>query len=135
MNTRSKEEVENCPVFLASQILGKKWMILLLQILMTPEASDGLRYSEITRKMNWVSAKVLTERLRELEHYGLVNRVVDESETPAHVSYTLTSKGEGLREAMTELQKWGIRYDEQSAKACMGDGFSKCLGCTMRRNE
>ncbi|MBD3405159.1 MAG: transcriptional regulator [Candidatus Lokiarchaeota archaeon] len=130
MEPRKKEEVENCPVFLASQILGKKWMILVIQVLMTPEASRGLRYSEISHQMEWIGAKVLTERLRELEEYDLVLREVDDTKTPAHVSYTLTKKGEGLRKAMEELQSWGMKYDESSTSACAGEGFSRCLGCT-----
>ena len=71
---RSKEAVESCPVFIASRILGKRWTILILQSLMTPSAQDGLRFNEIHKSLDWISAKVLSGRLKELVNEGIVKR-------------------------------------------------------------
>ncbi|MFW9800827.1 MAG: winged helix-turn-helix transcriptional regulator, partial [Candidatus Thorarchaeota archaeon] len=67
VSKRSKQDVENCPVFIASSILGKRWTLLILQTLMTHEATGGLRFGQIQSHLDWVSPKVLTQRLRELE--------------------------------------------------------------------
>ena len=77
---RIRSEVEGCPVFVPAQILGKRWAILVLQSLMTPRASNGLRFNELQKDLSWISPKVLTQRLRELEAEGILNRIVDKFE-------------------------------------------------------
>ena len=128
---RSREAVESCPVYMASRILGKKWTILILQSLMKSKETSELRFSEIQRDLNWVSPKVLTQRLRELEAEEIAMRNVDSSVIPAKVSYSLTEKGEALREILVMMQNWGIEYGDVSVKACLGQGkgFDKCHDC------
>ncbi|NHJ15232.1 MAG: transcriptional regulator [Candidatus Thorarchaeota archaeon] len=129
--TRSKEAVERCPVYMASRILGKKWSILILQSLMKTREGRDLRFSQIQRDLDWVSPKVLTQRLRELESEDIIHRSVDSSTIPAKVSYSLTEKGEALRDILILMQEWGIEYGDESAKSCMGQGkgFTHCHSC------
>jgi DNA-binding HxlR family transcriptional regulator len=126
---RKKEAVENCPVFITSRILGKKWTILVLQTLMTPEASHGLRFSEIQKELSWISPKVLTQRLRELEDEELLLRDVDSSEMPIKVTYSLTDKGRALEDVLIEMQIWGRKYGGEKAERCLNEGFEICHSC------
>jgi DNA-binding HxlR family transcriptional regulator len=126
---RTKSSVETCPVFIASQILGKKWAIIVLQELLTPEAKDGLRFNEIQRDLAWITPKVLSQRLTDLVDEDLVSRTVDASVIPAKVSYRLTGKGEGLRTTIQSMQEWGRRFGGEITADCLGHDFETCHEC------
>jgi DNA-binding HxlR family transcriptional regulator len=130
MPHRSQEQVERCPVFIASRILGKKWAIVILQELLTPQAREGLRFSEIQRRVKWITPKVLTTRLREFEDEGIVHREVDASNIPPKVSYSLTEKGQGLRQTILSMQQWGRQYGENVIEDCLGESFENCHLCS-----
>jgi DNA-binding HxlR family transcriptional regulator len=57
-----------------------------------------------------MSDRLLSQRLRELESAGLVERHV-ESGPPTRVSYSLTEKGADLDPALRELREWGRRWN------------------------
>ena len=62
----------NCPVEYTASIIGNKWKIIILRDLLT----GTKRYNELTRSVVGISAKVLTENLRDLERDGIVKRKV-----------------------------------------------------------
>ncbi len=135
LSPRDREAVEDCPVFETSQILGKKWAILVLQTLMTPEADDGLRFNEIQKELSWVSPKVLTQRLREFEDEAILLRNVDASEVPLKVSYSLTAKGRDLLPVIEAMQKWGLKHGKTETSRCLGNGLRSCYGCRTSAQE
>ena len=135
MVKRIKSIVEVCPVYIASRILGKKWTILILQTLMRPRSAEEMRFSGIHRDLDWISPKVLTERLRELEHEGIVQRHVDATTIPPKVSYSLTQKGNDLRGVLEMMQRWGLKYGGSQTEVCLGPGFENCKGCQGRSSE
>ena len=94
-----------CPKFeQAIQILGKKWVGLIIhQLLIKPK-----RFSELEQEIH-LSAKVLSERLRELEHKGIVKRIVYD-EMPVRIEYDLTDKGRTLEPIMDELANWADKW-------------------------
>jgi DNA-binding HxlR family transcriptional regulator len=72
----------------AIEILGKRWTCLILKVLV-----DGpLRFNELATRLSVVSDRMLSERLKELEHEGIVERRVY-AETPVRIEYRLTAKG------------------------------------------
>ncbi len=96
-----------CPHFHAAiELIGKRWTGAILCAL-----TDGpLRFGELARAIPGLSDRLLSQRLRELEGEGLVEREV-ESGTPVHVSYSLTEKGAGLEPAIGELKRWARRWN------------------------
>jgi DNA-binding HxlR family transcriptional regulator len=96
---------------------------------MTSSAKDGLRFNEIHKALDWISAKVLSGRLKELVQEGLVTREVNAEVTPPSVTYTLTDKGNDLRGVLTLMQEWGKKYGGSIADDCLGPGFENCEGC------
>jgi DNA-binding HxlR family transcriptional regulator len=83
-------------------LLGKRWSGLIIVALL-----DGsLRFSRIVRLVPGMSERMLSERLCELAAAGLIVREVDEG-PPVNVSYRLTPRGEALRPALGELERWG----------------------------
>lgn len=68
-------------------------------------ALDGpVRFTEIRGAVRGLSARLLAERLRELEEEGIVERLADDG-GPV-VRYRLTDKGQALALVIRELQAW-----------------------------
>lgn len=71
---------------------------------------DGpLRFSEIGQLVPDLSDRLLSERLKELENEGIVERRVYD-ETPVRVEYALTEKGRALEPALRALKSWAREY-------------------------
>jgi DNA-binding HxlR family transcriptional regulator len=90
---------------LLSQISGH-WT---LYILWTLDTSGSLRFGELRRKVDGISTKVLTERLRMLESIGIVHRDYEPT-IPPQVSYKLTDRGQELSGALDHLCDLASRW-------------------------
>ena len=103
MAVRVRAERRTCCVFYhrAVELVGKRWTGAILAVLL-----DGpLHFSEIRRLVPDISDRLLSERLKELEAEGIVERrVIDGS--PVRTEYSLTEKGKALEPAVRELQGW-----------------------------
>jgi DNA-binding HxlR family transcriptional regulator len=100
------EQSAVCPHFHAAiELIGKRWTGAIVFAL-----TDGpLRFGELTKAVPGVSDRLLSQRLRELEEEGLVERDV-ETGSPVRVTYTLTEAGADLEPAIAELKAWAKRY-------------------------
>jgi DNA-binding HxlR family transcriptional regulator len=90
------------PLETASAFLSRKWTI---SIVITIGNYDILRFNQIQNRLENVTAKTLTERLKELEKEGIVKRKVY-AEIPPRVEYSLTRKGKALQRALVPLITW-----------------------------
>jgi DNA-binding HxlR family transcriptional regulator len=91
-----------CPRYeRAVQILGKRWTALIVRILLPRPR----RFSDITSLVPGLSDRLLSERLKELEATGIVERRVF-AETPVRIEYTLTGKGHELQHVVEAIQHW-----------------------------
>lgn len=95
----------SCPVEYTASIISNKWKVLILRDLI----KGTKRYNELTRSVVGISAKVLTENLRQLEHDGIVNRKVYPV-VPPKVEYSLTEKGKELKGVLDLMKKFGEKY-------------------------
>ena len=85
--------------------IGDRWTVLVVGVL-----GDGdARFSELLRRVEGVSQKMLTQTLRGLERDGLVRRTV-RAEVPVRVDYALTDAGRTLLEPLRALQEWSIEH-------------------------
>lgn len=83
-------------------LLGKRWSGLIIVSLL----AGPVRFSELVRLVPGLSERMLAERLGELTAAGLVERDVERG-PPVSVRYGLTDRGEALRPALAELERWG----------------------------
>ena len=85
----------------AVELVGKRWTGAILFVLM-----DGpTRFSEFKQLVPDLSDRLLSERMKELEAKGIVERrVLDD--TPVRVEYVLTEKGKALQPAVLALRRW-----------------------------
>lgn len=91
----------------AVEIIGKRWTGLILKVLMV----GPLRFNEIAEQLQVISDRMLSERLKELEQEGVVERRVL-PETPVRVEYTLTEKGRALAPVIQAIECWGEQWIE-----------------------
>ena len=101
------EKYHMCPKFEnAFELLGKRWTGLIIRTLL----SGQKRFSDISEAIPNLSARMLTERFKELEKEGIVIRKVY-PETPVRIEYELTQKGIELLPVMDEIQKWAEKWN------------------------
>ena len=95
-----------CPFYHeAVELVGKRWTGAILRVLM-----DGpLRFSEIAQAVPELSDRLLSERMKELEGRGIVERTVHAG-PPLRVEYSLSAMGQELEPALSELQDWAKRW-------------------------
>lgn len=97
-----------CPRFhWAAELIGKRWTGALIRVLM----NGPMRFSEILEAIPGIHDPVLSQRLKELEQVGIVERRVY-PEAPVRIEYALTEKGRELERAIEELQRWAEKWVE-----------------------
>ncbi len=95
-----------CPHFHAAiELIGKRWTGAIVCAL----TERPLRFGELAKTVPGLSDRLLSQRLRELEEEGLVEREVEPG-SPVHVTYSLTEAGAELRPAIVELKAWARRW-------------------------
>lgn len=94
-----------CSLDYGIDLIKNKWKAILICFL----NDKPQRFLELQRLAKGISQKVLTERLRELENDGLVDRTVYQ-EIPPKVEYFLTDKGLQLYKILNSLELWSKEY-------------------------
>ena len=81
------------------QVLGCKWSV---SVLLTVQ-KEIKRPGAIEKNINGISTKVLTERLRKLTEFGLLEKQIF-PEIPPRTEYTLTKAGHSVVEIIVKIQ-------------------------------
>ncbi len=102
----NEEEWAQCLAFQqASELLGRRWTgVILYTLLKGPH-----RFNELLSSIYGISDRLLTERLRELEEKGLVERHVIPA-SPIRAEYSLTEAGRDAEEIMATIFRWGNKW-------------------------
>jgi DNA-binding HxlR family transcriptional regulator len=96
-----------CPLYHeAVELVGRRWTGAILAVLL----DDGsLRFSALAHAVPEISDRLLSERVKELEARGVVERTVYPG-PPVRVEYGLTPMGRELGPAIAELTAWARRW-------------------------
>ena len=97
----SAKTLTNCGITKALEVIGGKWTLLIIRDLLT----GPRRFGELESSLEGISPRTLAQRLKELEHDGVLKR--DCSAGPAHPVYCLTDMGRSLQEILDQLRDWG----------------------------
>lgn len=98
-------QTDRCPVEATLELIGGKYKALILWHL-----SDGkLRFSELRKRIQNATPKMLTQQLRELEAQKLIHREVFPI-IPPKVEYSLTETGRSLMPILIAMRDWGTNY-------------------------
>jgi DNA-binding HxlR family transcriptional regulator len=89
----------------AVELIGGRWTGAVIQLLF----HGRMRFAELRAAIPDISDRMLSERLRELELEGILDRLVV-PETPVRVEYELTEKGRALEQALAAVGRWAERW-------------------------
>ncbi|MEL6406670.1 MAG: helix-turn-helix domain-containing protein [Chloroflexota bacterium] len=98
--------------YVTLELVSDKWAILVVYHL----ADTTYRYNQLKREIEGISAKMLTQTLRNLETNGLVHREVYPT-MPPKVEYSLTELGKTLVPPLKSLCKWAYDHLEDVLEA------------------
>jgi DNA-binding HxlR family transcriptional regulator len=95
-----------CPLYhQAAELIGRRWTGAIIRAM----ADGAVRFGDIGAAVPGISDRMLSERLKELESEGLVQRTVF-AEHPVRIEYRLTAKGQDLGEVMDAIAAWAYRW-------------------------
>ena len=102
-----EEESTCCPLYHeAVELIGRRWTGAIVEVLLN---GGAMRFSQIAAAVPELSDRLLSERMKELEARGVVERTVD-SGPPVRVTYGLTRMGRDLEPAVAELRAWAQHW-------------------------
>jgi DNA-binding HxlR family transcriptional regulator len=95
---------EYCAAAKALDVVGDRWTLLIVREL---ALRGPCRYTDVRNGLPGIASNLLSERLRDLEHAGVIVR---ENAPPpiATTLFRLTPRGEELRPVLDSLVRWGI---------------------------
>lgn len=107
---------EPCAIERGMRILGGKWTGSILWHL----KDEPVRFNDLARMVGGASKKMITERLRQLEGQGLIERQVLDT-SPVAVAYRITPFGRSALEFLDALRRWSEGLPESlSAPEAVG---------------
>jgi DNA-binding HxlR family transcriptional regulator len=97
----SRSYRDSCAIARALDVVGERWALLVVrELLLVPQ-----RFSELRQALPHVSSNLLADRLRELEHKGVIRRLAP---TEGPRVYELTEWGRKLGPILLALSDWGM---------------------------
>jgi DNA-binding HxlR family transcriptional regulator len=109
MMSFSNGRVHICPVETGLELLSGKWKP---RILWKLHQYGVMRFGAFKRELPDITAKMLSQQLRELERDGLVERRVY-PQVPPKVEYSLSEFGRTLKPILETIAQWGLENREQ----------------------
>lgn len=106
-----KKQIYNCGFELTLELVGGKWKGLILWKL---HEKGILRYGELSREIEGITQKMLTQQLKEMEENNLIIRTVY-SQIPPKVEYSLSDYGKELSDIFIAMKDWGVRYGQDNS--------------------
>lgn len=108
-----------CPSRQVLDLIADKWVVLVVRAL----SFGTRRHGEISRAIEGISEKMLSQTLRSLERDGIVQRKVYPV-IPPKVEYSLTELGWSLNEVCNALSQWAEGHigEVNAARVRYGEG-------------
>lgn len=113
-----------CPTDFVIHTLSTRWTLPIIQAL----SKGPLRPSELSKLLEGISAKSLTQRLRELEGVGLLTRT-SYQEIPPRVVYELTDRGKDLQFVLDALEELGQSWQRSLPEYETLEFNERCAHC------
>ncbi|MFD0793056.1 winged helix-turn-helix transcriptional regulator [Mucilaginibacter litoreus] len=104
-NIEKYHGADECPITATIDVIGGKWKPPILWLLL----KGPMRFGELHKTIPGMALKVLSRTLKELETDGIIIRKAY-PEIPPRVEYSLSPKGESLRQIMTLLSDWSREH-------------------------
>lgn len=93
-----------CPTVKAADVIGDKWVLLILRELFM----GSTRYNDFQRALPRISPTILSKRLKQLQANGLIIKKATAGQKTSE--YRLTKCGRELAPLIDQMAKWGLRW-------------------------
>lgn len=103
------DDCAKCYIDTTLNVIGGKWKSIILWHL---NESSPLRFSELEKRIEGITQKMLTQQLREMEKDNLISRKIY-AVVPPKVEYSVTDHGKSLNKVLYELGQWGEKHRKQ----------------------
>ena len=113
-----------CPLEGFMGVISKKWAVLIINAI---GIYGRLRFNRIMEELHSISPRTLSDRLKELQAEGLIEREFF-AEIPPRVEYSLTKDGVELRESIIPLLEWVVRRNVANGRTV----DCECEACKSR---
>lgn len=90
-------------------VIGGKWK---LKIIIAIKENGRMRFNELQRTVEGISARVLSNELKDLELNGFIKRNVY-TKSPVVIEYELTGYSDTLDGVLKSLVAWGTMHREK----------------------
>ncbi len=108
---RKNADLTSCALSGAVEQIGDAWMLMILWT-----SYEGVTRFDDYQKRLGVARNILSNRLRRLVELRILEkRPVREG--GRRLEYRVTAKGEELRGPLTDIRRWGARWESQAARA------------------
>jgi DNA-binding HxlR family transcriptional regulator len=107
-------ELKSCPIEATFRIIGKRWTVLIIREMLR----GTTQFNRFLENITGVTPKVLTERLRELQEFGIIRRRIV-SDYPIKVEYRLTDLGREIEPILLAAASFSMK---QMPKIVFKDG-------------
>ena len=107
--TSEEDEIKlaHCPALVTLKVISGKWKTRILWLL-----RDGsMQFGQLKNSLKGISAKMLTEHLRQLETAGIIDNIRDESNQITTSSYAYTEYGRSLVPVLDCIGEWGLIHE------------------------
>jgi DNA-binding HxlR family transcriptional regulator len=102
----------SCPFEGLLEVLARPWTMHILWVL----SSNGpTRFGALRRQVEGISSRVLTERLRVLEHRGFIFRDYEPT-IPPSVTYGITRRMKDISKVLGELNELAQKWQNEDAR-------------------
>jgi DNA-binding HxlR family transcriptional regulator len=98
----------DCAIWLAMETISPKWTVHIILELMTA-GEESLSYSDIQKLIPGINPRMLDLRLKSLVDDGLIDKLIENPDTPKKVRYKLTDSGEDLVSIITQIRSWALQ--------------------------
>jgi DNA-binding HxlR family transcriptional regulator len=116
-----------CPVAMAAEVLCTRWTVVVLREMI----AGSTRFNDLRRGVPRMSSALLSQRLKNLEHAGVISRVRGGANLGSF-EYQLTRSGRDLQSLIEGFGVWGQRWIE--SKMTLQNLDPQLLMWDMRRN-
>jgi DNA-binding HxlR family transcriptional regulator len=109
--SRAKPPQSPCPIGDFLSVLAGPWTLHILWVL----GNDGpTRFGDLRRKVDGISSRMLSDRLRLLEERGFVYRHYKPTIPPA-VTYGITDRMKDINKVLAELDKVARKWGQEDS--------------------
>lgn len=98
----------NCGINVALKVIGGKWKAWIINCI----GKGKIRPSQLHRELPVTSPRVINIHLRELEKYGIIDKIVY-SGLPLKVEYFLTETGKSVLPIINIMEQWGDNHRQK----------------------